>query len=267
MIDLGPILDHLPAWLMVLFRLSGIFILAPVLGSQVIPRQVKIYLVITLSLCIYPMLLDPGRPSAVFLQSVINQGLSLWTLIPQIATELLLGFVVGYAASLPLIGMQMGGHVIDQQIGLGLAGVFNPDLNEQAGIVGEIFFMVAIAIFAILGGHRLMLACLITSFDHIPLGTFAGFASLVQLSVGLLAVMLELAIRIAAPLLCLIFLETVTLGFIARTIPQINILSVGFPLRIMIGTSFLVLFVAVAIQSYIQTLNRVLYQILTFFSP
>lgn len=264
--DLGPILDHVPAWLMVLFRLSGIFIMAPILGATTVPRQIRVFLAVGLSLCLYPMLLDSGRPSAGFIGYVIENGLPLWSLIASVALELLIGYAIGYAASLPILGMQMGGHLIDQQVGLGIAGVLNPELGEQSGIVGELFYMMAIALFAILGGHRIMLATLAGSFDQIPLGGFAGFSSLVGLMLGLITVMFEVAIRVAAPLLCLVFLETVAMGFIARTVPQMNILSVGFALRIMIGFGMLIGCVAVAAAVYTETTRRVLHEVARFFA-
>ena len=265
-VEFGGLVDHLPAWLMVLFRLTGVFILAPMLGSVTIPRQVKVLLVLSLSFCVYPMLLEPTRASATFVGSVVANGFSLWTLIPTVGLELLLGVAVGYAASLPLVGVQLGGRMIDQQMGLGLAGVINPEMDAQSGVVGEFFFIMAVAIFALMGGHRVMFATLIGSFDRVPLGGFTDFAGLVDLMIALMVIMYELAIRIAAPLLCLIFLQTVALGFIARTVPQMNILSVGFVLRILVGAGFLAIFVSVGGAAYAQSLQRVLRLVWGFFS-
>lgn len=264
--DLGPLLDHLPAWLLVLFRLSGIFILAPIFGSQSIAMQIKVLLVIGLSFCIYPMLLDSGRPSAGFVAYVVDHGLPLWSLVLVVGVELLIGYAIGFAASLPIMGMQIGGHVIDTQIGLGVAGILNPELGEQSGPVGELFFLLALTVFAILGGHRVMLATLIGSFDAVPLGGFNGFGALAGLMLGMVTVMLELAMKIAAPLLCLVFLETVAMGFIARTVPQLNILSIGFALRIIVGVAFLLGFIAVGVTVYTESARRVLHELMSFFA-
>jgi flagellar biosynthetic protein FliR len=265
--DLTPILDHVPAWLMVLFRLTGIFILAPVFGSASIPRQVKVFFAVALAFLIYPMLLTPGKPSAALIGDVIANGLYLWELIGRIAVELLIGFTIGYAASLPLIAMQMGGQMIDQQMGLAFAGVINPEFNEEAGIVGQLMFLAALAIFIIVGGHRQILATLIGSFDHVPLGSFVGFDGLVTLIVGLLQVMFELTLRVAAPVLCVMFLLMVAMGFIARTVPQMNILSVGFVIRILVGALFLLLSAAIALALFAPTAGRMLGEIHRFFVP
>lgn len=266
-LSLEPLLHHVPAWLMVLFRLTGIFIFAPVLGSNTIPRIVKVFLALSLSLCIYPMLLDPDRPSAAMVAPVIDGGLSLWTLIGAVGLELLIGLVIGYVASLPLIGMQIGGHVIDQQIGLAFAGVFNPELDEQSGVVGEVMFLLALAVFVILGGHRAMFSALVGSFDRVPLGGFTSFGSLIDLLIGLLAVMFDLAVRVAAPLLCLMFLVTLSMGFVARTVPQMNILSVGFSIRILLGTGFLTVMVGTVGWVYIDQLRAIIASMLSYFAP
>ena len=102
MVNLSPLLDHLPAWLMVLFRLTGIFLLAPVFGSATIPRTVKVFMIVALSLCVYPMLMSKGHTAAGSLGGFIGTNaagqltLSLWNLIPIVAVELLMGYVIGY---------------------------------------------------------------------------------------------------------------------------------------------------------------------------
>ena len=264
--DFRTLLIHLPAWLMVLFRFSGIFIFAPVFGSTAVFRQVKVYLAVGMSLCVYPMLLDPERPSAAMIAPVLDGGLSLWTLGAAVGLELLIGLVIGFVASLPLIGLQVGGQVIDQQLGLGLAGVFNPELGEQTGMVGQFMFITALAVFVLLGGHRVMFAVLLGSFDHVPLGGFNEFEPMLVMIIGVLHASFELALRLAAPLLCLIFLQTVAMGFIARTVPQINILSIGFPMRTLTGAMLLFLFIGVGLQIYADSVRNMLGQLMRFFT-
>lgn len=263
--DFGPLLDHVPAWLMVMFRLSGIFILAPIFGSATIPRTIKVMLVLTLTFCIYPMLLNPGSGSAAMITPMIGREMSLWMLLPNVAMELIVGLIIGYCASLPMIGMQLSGDVIDKQIGIGFADIVNPETGEQSGVVANTLFMMALAIFAILGGHRIMLMILVGSFNTVPIGGFADFSGLVNLIRGMLSMIFQMGFRIAAPLLCLIFLQTVALGFIARTVPQLNIMSVGFTIRILNGTTLMIAFVTVAAWVYVDEMTLLLEQLAHFF--
>lgn len=224
---------HVPAWMLVLVRLSGIFLMAPLFGTLAVPARLKAMLALGLSFCVYPMLLGSAK-AAPALEVVIDQGLSLWGLGPLLATELGIGLLLGFGATLPVAGMQIGGRVVAQQIGFGLAEVFNPS-QEQGGIVSQLFYLMAILVFVLFDGHRLLLLTLVESFDRVPPGMFRFDGAVVDLIIGLLGSMLTLALKVAAPLLCLVLLQTIAIGFIARTVPQMNILSVGFAIRILLG--------------------------------
>lgn len=254
----------MPAWLMVLFRLTGIFVFAPLLSSRAIPARVKVFLALGLSCCVFPMLLSAGKASAPLIAAWVKPSATLWTLGPAVAAELLIGVVIGYAATLPLLGMQMGGRVVAQQMGLGLAEVFNPG-EEQSGIVSHFFYLLGLSLFMILGGHRTLLAVLVGSFDHVPLGGGAASFGVLDLILGMLETAYELALRVAAPLLCLIFLETLAMGFIARTVPQLNILSIGFALRVVLGASILIGAVAIVSGVFMDVLRQSLQQVAAMF--
>ncbi|NJL30726.1 MAG: flagellar biosynthetic protein FliR [Phycisphaerales bacterium] len=234
------LLPHLPVWVLVMFRLTGIFIIAPIFGSASIPGRIKILWAFVLSLCVYPILVS--QPSTLaMIQPVLTGGLSLWTLPAVVALELAIGVVIGYGALIPLVGIQLAGQMADQQVGTGLAGIFNPEMGEEAGgIITEFYFIIAMLFFLCIDGHRAVVATLLQSFQNIPLGGLMIDGQLIELIVGLLASMMEVALRIAAPLLCLVFLETVAMGFLARTVPQMNLLSIGFPLRIVAGVGILI---------------------------
>ena len=265
-IDLSPLLPHLPPWLMVLFRLTGIFVLAPVLGSSTVPRLVKVILVFALSFVVYPVLHDPGRPSAGTMAGFMSGELELWRLLPVVGLELLIGFAIGLCASLPLVAMQMGGHLIEQQMGLGFANIVNPELDTSSGVLSQFYFLAALSIFLVVGGHEALFAILMGSFDTIPPGGFRDFEGLLTMVVGMFQLMFETAFRIAAPLLCLIFAETLAMGFIARTLPQMNVLSVGFILRILMGLVFLVTTLSAAAGVFEDVMVDTLRRLMGFFT-
>jgi flagellar biosynthetic protein FliR len=226
--SLPAILERIPPALLVIFRLGGLMTSAPLLSSAALPVRVRIFLAFLLGLAVFPTVEDrcalPG-----------GAGPDLWWIAPAVARELLVGMVIGFAALLPLVAMQIGGHVMGQQMGLGLARVFNPELDDEADVLEQVFFLVALAGFVLVDGHEALLLAVLRSFDHVPPGGFIPDAGLAGFLGGLLRACLELGLRVSAPLLCLIFLETAAMGFVARTVPQLNILSLGFPLRILAG--------------------------------
>jgi flagellar biosynthetic protein FliR len=252
--DSHTIINHIPPALLVIFRIGGLMIYAPVLGSSVIPARLKVFLTFITGLAVYPLL------SAEHFHG-LDLKLDLWALAPLIAMELLIGLLIGYLASLPLLALQTGGLIMGQQMGLGFAQLYNPAIDDEADIVGQMLFFMAIAGFLIVGGHEWMLLAVLHSFDHLPLGGFAIDLDVLHLISGALLASLELALRVAAPVLALVFLETVAMGFLAKTVPQLNILSLGFPIRILIGIGVvalgLVVIDDVAMDSLGETFNAI----------
>ncbi len=265
-IGIEPILSHIPGWLLVLFRLTGVFIFSPVFGSNAVPGRVKVFFAVGLSVCIYPMLLTPGSTAELLAVRAQAAGVPMWSLVGVITSELMVGLLIGFGASLPMLGMQLGGRVIDQQMGLGLAGIFNPEVGEQTGIVSEVYFLLALAVFVILGGHRAIVGVLVGSFEGVPLGAFTFDIRVVDLMIGLMTTVTELALRVAAPLICLMFLQTVAMGFIAKTVPQMNILSVGFVLRICLGAVVLIGAFTAASGAYGELVIETMGQLSRFFA-
>ena len=202
-------------------------IYGPVFGAPVIPARVKIFLAVLLGLAIYPLI------DTAHLAEATPLPLDLWALAPLVTRELLIGLIIGFVASLPLVAVQTGGLVMSQQMGLGFARFFNPAINAQADVVGQILFFMILAEFLLIGGHEAMVLAVFHSFQHIPLGGFSPDLGLVSLLGGLLTASLELGLRVAAPVLALIFLQSAGMGFLAKTVPQMNILTLGFPLRIL----------------------------------
>ena len=98
---MNSLIAHLPAALLVIFRVSGLMIFAPVFGSNVVPLRVRILLAFVIGVAIYPLLHGVGAVSTEGLR------LDLYALAPLVALEVLVGLVIGLVASLPLIAMQM----------------------------------------------------------------------------------------------------------------------------------------------------------------
>jgi flagellar biosynthetic protein FliR len=232
--DLPELLDHVPPLMLVMFRIGGLMIFGPVFGSPVIPTRVKVLLTAMIALAVYPLM-------ASHLSLADGMELNLWLLGPIIALELLVGLAIGYLASLPLVSIQMGGLMMGQQMGLGFARFYNPGIDDEADVIGQILFFLALAGFLLMGGHEAMMLGVLRSFEYVPLGGMRPDGQLVDLITGLLLAAFDLSLRVAAPVLALVFLESLAMGFVAKTVPQLNILSLGFPIRILAGILILML--------------------------
>jgi flagellar biosynthetic protein FliR len=108
-----------------------------------------------------------------------------------------------------------------------------------------LYFFIALTVFLAMSGLDIMLESLLNTFSNVPLGAMAMSESILGLMLGLLLSAFELALRVAAPVLAILFLQSIALGYVSRTVPQLNILSLGFPLRLLLG--FLVMFAGLTV--------------------
>jgi flagellar biosynthetic protein FliR len=219
----------------------------------VIPPRIKIFLCVVLGLAIYPVIGDGGAAAGL--------RLDLWSLAPLALMELMIGLVIGYLAGLPMVAVQVGGLVMGQQMGLGFARFYNPAIEDDADVVGQILFFMILAGFLLIGGHEALLLAILHSFQHIPLPamtTLSAGGELVTLFTGVITAAFETALRVASPLLALIFTQTVAMGFIAKTVPQMNILSLGFPLRVLGGLTIVILSLVVMDEVVMEFIDETL---------
>ncbi len=229
--------QHLVPAAMVVARVTGLAIQGPVLSSPAIPIRIKGLLVLSLGIAVYPTIAASGT---------IPTNLSLGAAAPLVALELAIGAFIGFMASMPLLAAQFGGMAMGQQIGLGFARFYNPAIGDESDALEQVLFFLAMATFIALGGIESMFSCVVASFDSLPAGAvpamFTGASDAVSplaIFTGALTAAFELGLRVAAPLLAIVCLETVVMGYLSKSVPQLNVMSVGFPIRIIIGLAII----------------------------
>lgn len=218
----------LPAFLLVLFRVSGLMLAAPFFAGAAIPTKIKVMLAAAISFCVFPMV-APVLPANVTLSSAIV-GL---------VGELAIGLFVGLGVTLVFMGVQLAAQAVGQQSGMRLGAVFNPMMEASGTTLSQLYFLVSLAIFFAVGGHRSLVRTLLDSFGTIPPLGFHVSEGLVARLIDLLSLSFTLAIRVGGPTILALFLSLLVLGFVGRTMPQMNILTIGFPLKI--GVALVVL--------------------------
>lgn len=225
------ILPHAAPWLLVLTRLGGLFIFAPILSSPVFPRQIRVFMLLALTAVVYPATAD-NIPT--------DLRLDLITLAPLLLQETMIGASIGLVASMPLFALQLAGLIMGQQMGLGIAQVLNPESDIQGDNIGQILFLMALMAFAMVGGIDLLFGAVVHTLHTVPIGGMALEKTPVELVAGLLGSGFNLAFRVALPVVAIIFIENIAMGFLMKTVPSLNIMNFGFPLRIIIGLIVLV---------------------------
>jgi flagellar biosynthetic protein FliR len=232
--SLEPLIIYLPAFVLVFFRVAGMMLAAPLFGSARVPRRVKLMMALVVAMGLVPA---AGRP-------VLPQN--VWQLAAGITGELLFGLAIGTALSFIFVAVNWAGEIMGQQMGLGIGHAFDPSMGQAGSVVGDLYFMLTIVIFLSIGGHRALLWGVWESLHSLPLLSVTMTQDILDLVVGLLQSATALAVQLAAPMLLTMLLTDVVLGFLSKTIPQLNVMSAGLSLRAMLGMAVLIVCVGMS---------------------
>src|SRR5579883_2134393 len=190
-----------PAFLLVLCRVSGVVMVAPVFGSASVPAPVKAFLSLVLSVLLAPLVAGPGAAAT-------GGALAL-----AVAGELAVGLAIGFASALLFAGVRLGGHLIDQELGLLQANLLDPVLEEQVSILGQFKVLLATLVLLLIDGHHLLIASVSDSFRAVPLlGARVTEGAVLHVSDTLMRDVFRMGVGIAAPALVTLFLITVAMA-------------------------------------------------------
>lgn len=228
---MNELLAHIVPFFLVLTRLAGLFLLAPMLTSIMIPMKFKALMLLMFSIGIYPLLPAHAMPS---------EDVNLVGLLGLCLVETMIGFSIGLLASVPLTALEMSGVLMSQQMGMGLGRVYNPELDIEADVLGQFLFFIASGAFFGVGGLEALCRATADSFQHVPIGGLSLVQAPLDLLVGVLQSSFELTLRVAAPITGIVFLLVILLGAISKTMPQLSIMSVGFTIKILAGIAILI---------------------------
>jgi len=245
-------LNGLLGFVLVLVRVGSLVAFLPFLGQRSVPVLVKVLVSFALAAVIYPvsgvavpaLSWPPGRFFLV--------GLA----------EMLYGAVLGFSAKSLFWAMRSAGQLMGRQMGMALATTADPTLESNTTLVATVCEVIGVMIFFAVDGHHLMVQAVHASFAQWPVGAFLSAEFLRRVSVFAAAAHLRLAFQLAAPLMALMFLVSLVMAVLARLVPEINILLLGFPVRIGVGLIGLTLLVPLIAQ-YGASLSRLMIGVLT----
>jgi flagellar biosynthetic protein FliR len=209
----------------VVIRIGGILFTAPVFGSTMIKPQLRMAIALIFSAMIYRFV-----PPVNYGFDVNAVYLSL-----QIFRELLIGVAIGTLTSTLFSAVQLGGYLLDFQMGFSMVNVMDPETGGAFSYISQVQNVLTILIFIAIGGPRLIIEAISYSYSAIAPGDFAFHSGALMYAVNNFAKVFVIALCITAPPVISLMATNAVLGVMARIIPQINLLVVGFPLKIAVG--------------------------------
>jgi len=236
---LEEVLNFVPVFVLAFFRLAGLMLAAPLFGSARIPRRVKLMLALVLTAGFVPSL-----PRTTALPE------SHWALALAMGGELAFGLAIGMGLTLTFVAIHWAGEIIGQQMGLGLGQVFDPQLGSAGTAVGDLYFMFTTVVFLVVRGHHAFLRGVRETFDTLPLLSIGMTTELLELLAGLTQSAAQLALQLAGPVLLTMLVVDIVLGFIGKTIPQMNVIATALSVRSLLG--LLVVMTGAALSSEVM---------------
>ncbi|WP_322819148.1 flagellar biosynthetic protein FliR [Tepidiforma sp.] len=235
-IDLSPEATY--TFLLILIRTASMLVASPLLSHRGIPAQAKIGFAVFTALVLTPITpLPSGRAPE-----------TLGRLVDDVLREALFGLGLGLSMNIVLIGLQMASRIIGLQVGFGLGAVFDPITGTEFGVFDQFYSLLVTLVFFAIDGHHLVVQALAETLQAVPPGTFDPFAITPSGITALVAGLTVTALRIAMPIMAALLLTDVGMGIVARTVPQVQILIVGAPIKIGIGLLVLGASLPVAMQ-------------------
>ena len=214
---------NIVSFLLLFFRFAGLFIMTPFFSHTSIPTTIK-----TAMTFVFTVVLFASVPP---LQMEIN----LTNLILAILSEFFLGFSVGLMLQLVMNIMTFAGVQISFIMGFSMASVMDPQTGVSMPIISNVLALLALMVFLTLDGHHVVLLFISDSIEHIPLGGFVATQELYHYMIKAASNMFVVGFMIAFPIIALSLLADVIFGMLMKTMPQFNLLVIGFPIKIMVA--------------------------------
>jgi flagellar biosynthetic protein FliR len=207
-------------------RISVILFALPIIGDPPTPVKARILTALALTFGLYNTL------PANFAPRLDTDVLSMSAYVVR---EVLVGLVLGYLGRAAFDGMIMAANIVAYQMGFSTASLFVPDAGLQMDAFTAFHRLIVMLIFLALNLHHIFISAIAESFQLVPGGVAGMHGSLIQLLIQSSGAIFVIGVQLAAPLLVALMFTMAGLGLVARTVPQMNVFTMSFPVSFGIG--------------------------------
>ncbi|NTW66569.1 MAG: flagellar biosynthetic protein FliR [Nitrospirae bacterium] len=232
---------YLPNFLFILLRAGIVLMLVPFFGSASFPPQFRIGVAVAISLVLTP---------------VVEFRLVEASISATVMREVLFGLIFGLVARFIFYAVDMAGQIMSSVTGLSMATAFDPEIGPSTE-VSRLYGIIATLIFLAMDAHHDLIAVFVKSYEWLPAGSL-NVETLVSLSVSFTSKIFVVALKLSAPIVIIMLVVNILLGFIYKAAPQMNIFFVGQPVYIFIGFLTMLVFLPVfvyLIQGYFGSMK------------
>ena len=217
----------LQAFGLVLARTSALVLSSPVLGFGTGFSGYKIGLIFVLSLALFGAV----QPSL----GIGGEDVETFSYGVMMVREVLIGIFLGFLLHLAMVVLHVSGELIGHEMGFMVAKQTDPVTGTQTSLITNVYEILFILTFLALNGHHWLISALHRSFDRAPIGELEFSGNLVPMITEMFGEMFAAGIVFAAPIMVFLFVVSSLLGLLARVVPTLNILEIGFSVRVMVA--------------------------------
>lgn len=234
-------------------RVTGLLLVAPIIGSAYIPVTIKILIAVAITIFIVPLIEMP----------VNIDPLSLFGLVI-LVQQILIGIVIGTIIQIVFNAITIAGENIAMTMGLGFAHMTDPVNGVTVPVVSQLLTVIASLYFLALNGHIALINMLVNSFEILPFAELYSTSNLIAVAEWGSRMFIG-AVLISIPAVTALLVVNVAMGLMTRVAPQMNIFSVGFPVTMMLGFIFIMISIPIAMNVFQGLLNDSFQYIFTIF--
>jgi len=237
--------EHLHFWMMAFVRSGGLLALSPVFSGKMIPIPLRVAIAAFLAYVV----------SGVHHAPVPLPG-DVVTLIFSAAHELLIGLLMGLGMRLVFYAIEFAGQIISTEIGLVMSAQIDPISQNNSTPVGTALFYFGSLLFLLSGAHHAMFAAFLRSFELAPPGAFMASRDIGELLIHSTGNIFLVAVQMAAPIMAINFIVTLTFAILGKAAPGMNVFSESFAARIFAGLTLLGLTLGLTAQLVLSQLRQ-----------
>lgn len=206
------------------FRLSGFFVIVPIIGSRLVPARVRISLAFLITFLIYPLMPEMPVIEAVNLKNFI-----------MIAEQVVIGTTLGFIVLMMMQIFVLAGQTISMQMGLGFASMVDPTNGISVAVLSQWYQVLVTLVFLAINGHLMVLEVVIDSFYTLPIGEGLFGPDQWRVLAGFGSWLYQASLSLALPAITALLLVNLSFGVMTRAAPQLNVFALGFPVTMMTG--------------------------------
>jgi len=215
--------DYIVGFMLLFFRFAALFIAVPIFSHQNIPMTMKAAMAFFFAIVFYSSM--PPLQIAITLPSIILAVLS----------EFMLGLVVGVVLQLAYNVITLAGGIISFMMGFSLASAIDPQTGVSMPIISQFLSLIGLMVLLSLNLHHWVILFVDSSLHVVPLGGFLMSENIFHYIIKATSNMFLVGLMIAFPIIALSWLADVIFGMLMKTMPQFNLLVIGFPIKIMVA--------------------------------